>query len=194
MHVIRLADPARDAEAVAAIYRPSVEAGLASFEDTAPDAAAMAQRIAATLQRTPWLVAEEDGRVVGFAYASTHHERAGYRWSVNVSVYVHRGAQGRGVGRRLYGVLLPILARQGFVNVYAGITVPNEASLRLHQAIGMELIGVYRRVGYKAGAWLDVAWYSLRLQEPADPPPEPVPLPELLAADPAAMDGGALRA
>jgi phosphinothricin acetyltransferase len=181
MHIgVRLADPARDAAAVAAIYRPSVEEGLASFEEVAPDAAEMARRMRSTLARTPWLVAEgEGGGVIGYAYAGPHQERPGYRWSVNISVYVAEDARSLGVGRRLYDELLAILRRQGFVNVYAGVTLPNPASVALHEAIGMRRIGVYERVGFKLGSWHDVAWYGLRLAEPGGTPPEPIPLPEL---------------
>jgi L-amino acid N-acyltransferase YncA len=178
---IRLADPDRDAADVSAIYRPSVENGLASFEEVAPDADEMAGRMRRTLDRTPWLVAEDDsGSVVGYAYAGSHHERPGYRWAVNISVYVAEAARSQGVGRRLYDELLSILRRQGFVNVYAGITLSNPASVALHEAIGMRRIGVYERVGFKLGAWRDVAWYGLRLTDPEGVPPEPIPLPELL--------------
>jgi L-amino acid N-acyltransferase YncA len=173
--VVRRADPSRDAPAVAAIYRPAVEDGLASFEETAPDAAAMAERIRTTLERLPWLVAELEGAVVGYAYAAPHHARPGYRWSVNVSVYVRDGATGRGIGRRLYDVLFDLLRQQGIVNVYAGITQPNPASVALHRAMGMTPVATYPRVGFKHGAWHDVAWYWRRLWEPAGPPPEPIP-------------------
>ena len=176
---VRLGDPSRDAAAVADIYRPSVEGGLASFEEAAPDAVEMAARMRSTLARTPWLVAEAEDRVTGFAYAGPHRERAGYRWSVNISVYVAPECHRRGVGRALYDALLDLLRRQRFVNVYAGVTLPNPASEALHAAIGMERVGVYRRVGYKLGAWHDVAWYSLRLSEPDGQPPEPIPLPAL---------------
>ena len=177
---VRLSDPDRDAAVVSAIYRPSVEEGLASFEEVAPDASEMARRMSATLARTPWLVAEDDaGRVIGYAYAGAHQERPGYRWSVNISVYVAEGGRGQGVGRRLYDELLPILRRQGFVKAYAGITLPNPASVALHEAIGMRRIGVYERVGFKLGSWHDVAWYGLRLAQPGGTPPEPIPLPEL---------------
>ena len=179
---IRLADPDRDALDVAAIYRPSVERGLASFEEVAPDADEMTSRIRRTLAHTPWLVAEdEEGTVIAYAYAGTHHERPGYRWAVNISVYVAESARGQGVGRRLYDELLGILRRQGFVNVYAGITLPNPASVALHEAIGMRRVGVYERVGFKLGAWHDVACYGLRLTDPEGAPPEPIPLPELSA-------------
>jgi L-amino acid N-acyltransferase YncA len=173
---IRLADPDRDAAAVAAIYRPHVTDGLASFEEVAPDADEMARRIRTTLQRAPWLVAEDaDGAhrgVIGYAYAAVHRERAGYRWSADVSVYVDASAQGRGVGRALYDDLIGRLREQGFVNVYAGITLPNPASVALHEGIGMRRIGVYERVGWKHGAWHDVAWYGMRIAEPDGPPPE----------------------
>jgi L-amino acid N-acyltransferase YncA len=180
--VVRLADPQRDAAAVAAIYAPAVKAGVASFEEQPPDAAEMARRIARTLARTPWLVAADDGRVIGYAYAGPHRERAGYRWSVNISVYVDRERQGRGIAGMLYGELLAWLRRQGFVNVYAGVTLPNPASVALHEAIGMRRMAVYERIGFKHGQWHDVAWYWLRLMEPDGAPAEPILLPELVGA------------
>lgn len=175
---MRLAHPDRDAAAVAGIYRPAVEASIASFEELPPGAADMAGRMRATLALTPWLVAEDDGgTIVGYAYAGRHRERPGYRWSVDVSVYVAEGRHGQGVGRKLYDALLDILRRQGFVNVYAGIALPNAASVALHERIGMRLVATYERVGFKFGAWHDVAWYGMRLADPRDPPDEPLPLP-----------------
>ena len=180
---IRLADPDRDAPAVAEIYRPSVETGFASFEEVAPSADEMRRRMAGILARTPWLVATEDdpASVIGYAYAGPHRERAGYRWAVDISAYVDGDHRGLGVGSALYEALIPILRDQRFVTVHAGVTQPNEASNRLHRAIGMELVGVYRSVGYKAGAWYDVAWYGMSIAPPAVPPEEPIPLPELRA-------------
>jgi phosphinothricin acetyltransferase len=178
---IRLADPGRDAGAVARIYAPSVLTSLATFEEVAPAAPEMAARMRTVQARTPWLVAVDraDDRVIGYAYASPHHQRAGYRWAVNVSVYVDPGAQGRGVGRALYDRLFGILRRQRFVNAYAGVALPNPASEALHTAVGMGRIGVYRAVGYKHGRWVDVAWYGVRLRDPDDPPAEPIPIGEL---------------
>ncbi len=180
-HVIRLADPERDAGAVAAIYRPAVEGTVATFEEVPPDAAEFAERIRSTQAWTPWLVAEDvaSREVVGYAYASRHRERAGYRWSVDVSAYIAPGHRGLGIGRLLYDALLPILRRQGFVNVYAGIAPPNPASVALHRAIGMRRIGIYEQVGYKFGAWHDVAWYGMRLVDPPAEPSEPIPLADL---------------
>jgi L-amino acid N-acyltransferase YncA len=176
---VRLADPDGDAAAAAAIYRPAVESSVASFEDAAPDAAEMARRMRAILVRTPWLVAVADGAPIGYAYAGSHRDRAGYRWSVDVSAYVHADWQGRRVGRTLYDALLPILRRQRFVNAYAGIALPNPASVALHESIGMRRIGVYERVGFKFGAWHDVAWFGMRLADPVGQPEEPIPLPDL---------------
>jgi L-amino acid N-acyltransferase YncA len=177
---IRLADPDRDPAAIAAIYRPAVEASIASFEEVPPNADEMERRIRATLTRLPWLVAtDERDAVLGYAYAGQHRERAGYRWSADISVYVDATSQRRGVGRALYDALVPTLRRQGFVNLYAGITLPNPASVALHEAIGMRRIGVYQGVGWKSGAWHDVAWFGMRIAEPSEPPAEPIPLPQL---------------
>jgi phosphinothricin acetyltransferase len=176
---VRVADPAGDAARVAQIYRPYVEQTIISFEEVAPTADQMADRMRLTLAWTPWLVAEEDGRVAGYAYATRHRERAGYRWSVDISVYVEQQAIGRGLGSALYRELLDLLRRQRFINVYAGITLPNDASVGLHRAIGMEQIGTYERVGYKFGQWLGVTWFGLRLAEPDEPPAEPIAFPEL---------------
>jgi len=177
---IRTADAERDASRISDIYRPYVEAGVVSFEEVAPTATEMADRIRATLSWTPWLVAEDAAEgVIGYAYASRHRERSGYRWSVDISVYVDAAWHRRGVGRSLYEDLVAILRRQRFVNVYAGITLPNTGSVRLHESIGMKAIGVYQGVGYKFGQWLGVSWYGMRLSEPSDPPLEPIAFREL---------------
>ncbi|MEA2677835.1 MAG: hypothetical protein QOJ81_1976 [Chloroflexota bacterium] len=172
---IRLASVDTDAARVAEIYRPAVEGNFISFEEVAPTAYEMAERMRRVLARLPWLVAEdESGLVVGYAYASPHRERAAYRWSVDISVYVDPAFHRRGIGRLLYDELLKRLRGLGYLNVYAGVTLPNPASVTLHEAIGMHRIGVYERVGYKLGEWRDVAWFGMRLAEPgADPPPEP---------------------
>lgn len=180
----RLADPDRDAAAVAAIYRTVVEESHVSFEMVAPDEAEMARRIRSTLTLTPWLVVGEGGGVKGFAYAASHRSRTAYRRSVDISVYVAESARGQGLGRVLYDALIPLLRRQGFVNVYAGIALPNPTSETLHRGLGMEPIGIYRGVGFKLGRWWDVAWYGMRLADPPDFPTDPVPLPKLSEAPP----------
>jgi L-amino acid N-acyltransferase YncA len=174
---IRRADPATDAAACAAIYAPFVQDTAISFEDQPPDAAQLSERMAELGIRYPWLVAEEDGQVIGYAYASPHRVRAAYRWAADVAIYVDAGHQGRGAGRALYTQLFRLLAGQGFRMACAGITLPNQASVALHERLGFKPVGVYRRIGWKAGAWHDVAWYQRELipDGSEEPPPEPRP-------------------
>ena len=148
----------RDAEACAAIYAPYVTDTAISFETEPPDAAAMAERIAAAQRTHAWLVCEQDGRVVGYAYGGPFRTRAAYRLSCEVSVYVERGRRRTGAGRALYEALLARLTERGYRTALAGMTLPNDASVALHRALGFEPVGTFRRVGYKHGAWHDVAW------------------------------------
>ncbi len=173
---IRDANPDRDAVACAAIYAPHVEGSAVSFEEEASDAAAMAARIAATQATHPWLVAGSGGGLAGFAYGCLHRERAAYRWSADVSIYIDADSRRAGLGRALYAELLDRLRGQGFQLACAGITLPNQASVALHESFGFEPVGVYRRVGWKAGAWRDVGWWHLQLAPPnAERPGEPLP-------------------
>jgi L-amino acid N-acyltransferase YncA len=172
--LIRHATPDGDAAACAAIYAPIVAETVISLEERPPTPAEFAQRIERVSLTHPWLVAEDGGEVVGYAYANRHHERASYRWSADVAVYVAEGRRGRGVGRSLYQMLLPLLAAQNLTVAVAGITLPNDASIALHRSLGFQPVGVYRRIGWKLGAWRDVAWWQLELPG-ADgrPPAEP---------------------
>jgi phosphinothricin acetyltransferase len=173
---IRDADPERDAAACAAIYAPHVEASPTSFEERPPGAEELAARIARTSATHPWLVAEREGRVLGYAYACPHRERPAYRWAVDVSVYVAEGQRGAGVGRCLCETLFERLRGQGFRVACAGITLPNEASVGLHEQLGFVAVGAFRKIGWKAGAWRDVGWWQLDLlPEGGEPPPEPSP-------------------
>jgi phosphinothricin acetyltransferase len=165
---------AGDAAAVAAIYAPIVRDTPISFEVDPPDAGEMGRRIGRIGPVTPWLVCELPLGVAGYAYATSHRERAAYRFSVDVTVYVHEACRGRGVGAALYAALLPILELQGFHRAYAGITLPNPASVRLHESVGFTALAVYREVGWKCGAWRDVGWWERALAECADPPREPL--------------------
>jgi len=165
-----------DAEAVRSIYAPFVSDNATSFEIEPPDITAIEQRIRDLKDQYPWLVFEADGKVLGYAYASPHRTRHAYQWCVDVSVYIHGLAQHCGVGRALYAALFEMLSQQGYVNVYAGITLPNPASVGLHQSLGFVPVGVYSRVGFKFGKWHDVVWLHLRLSE------TPIPTPNLLAA------------
>jgi L-amino acid N-acyltransferase YncA len=171
---IRDADPAHDASACAAIYAPHVEGGAVSFEERAPDAAELAARIERNGASHAWLVAEREGRVVGFAYATAFNERPAYRWSASVSVYVAEGERGAGVGRALYEALFERLRERGFHMACAGITLPNEASVGLHESLGFEQTGLNREIGWKEGAWRDVGWFQLELTPAGEgQPPEP---------------------
>jgi L-amino acid N-acyltransferase YncA len=173
--VIRLATP-NDAVGVQAIYAPIVRDTAISFELEPPTVEDMAKRMAETLARLPWLVCEHRGDILGYVYASQHRTRPAYQWSVDVSVYVHGQARRAGVGRALYRSLFALLALQGFYNAYAGITLPNPASVGLHESLGFQAVGVYRAVGYKLGAWHDVGWWQLTLQERVTPPQLPTDL------------------
>jgi phosphinothricin acetyltransferase len=176
--LIRLAD-VHDAPAVAAIYRPAVTDSVISFELEPPDGAEMGRRIERVRARMPWLVCEAGGEVLGYAYAGLHRERAAYQWSVEVSAYVRGDTRRPGVARALYTSLFAALVVQGFRNAYAGVTLPNAASVGLHTAMGFAPVGVYRGVGYKHGAWHDVAWFERALAPRVADPPASVPLPGL---------------
>jgi phosphinothricin acetyltransferase len=166
-----------DAAAMAAIYRPYVTEAVTSFELEPPDAAEMARRIEVVLALAPWLVALDDtGVPIGYAYASRHAERAAYRWSLDTTVYVRQGDHRRGVGRALYGALFPLLRLQGFYVAHAGVTLPNTASVGLHESFGFLPVGVYPAVGWKLGAWRDVGWWQLPLQERPETPAPPLSL------------------
>ena len=148
-----------DAQALLDIYRPFVESTSVSFELQAPSVHEFAARITKSLARWNWLVAERDGECVGCAYGSPHREREAYAWSVEVSAYVHPNYLRQGVARALYSRLFAELASKGYCNVYAGVTLPNAASIALHLGAGFSSIGVFKAVGRKFGAWQDVAWY-----------------------------------
>jgi L-amino acid N-acyltransferase YncA len=172
---IRSADPEADGGACAAIYAPHVLDGATSFEEAALDATQFAERIAQTMATHPWVVAELDGEVIGYAYACPHRSRPAYRWATDVSVYVAEHRSGRGYGRALYTELLLRLQQQGFHVACAGITLPNEASVALHEDLGFVPVGIYRRIGWKAGSWRDVGWWQLELHPADGPPTDPLP-------------------
>lgn len=162
---IRLASPS-DALGVAEIYGPIVARTPISFETEIPSAQELEARIAAVLCFAPWLVCadQETGSVLGYAYASRHAERAAYAWSVNVSIYVRDRVRRSGVGRALYTTLFSLLRLQRFRAAHAGVTLPNTASVGLHESFGFRPVGVYRSVGFKQGEWRDVGWWQLELE------------------------------
>jgi L-amino acid N-acyltransferase YncA len=169
-----------DASQVQAIYAPFCESSAISFEIVPPSEREMAARIEHTARLYPWLVCADGEQLLGYAYASRHRERAAYRWGVDVSAYVRADCRGQHIGKALYTALLELLRRQGFYKAYAGIALPNPASLNLHRSVGFREVGVYHGAGYKAGAWHDVSWWELALQDEVINPPEPRPITELL--------------
>jgi len=162
-----------DAEQIRSIYAPFCEGTAVSFEVTTPTTVEMQERIRKISAQYPWLVCESGGEVVGYAYACAHRERAAYRWSVDVAVYIAEGKWRSGIGRGLYTSLFKILVLQGHFKAYAGVTLPNPGSVGLHEAMGFTPVGVYRHVGYKSGAWRDVGWWELSLQPECSEPGEP---------------------
>jgi len=163
-----------DAESVAAIYAPVVTGTGISFEETPPAPDEIRRRMLAS-PRLPWLVADDAGRVAGYAYASAHRQRPAYRWSADCSVYLDPAYRGRGLGRLLYEHLISEVRDLGYVSLFAGIALPNEASAGLHEAVGFRLVGVFRNVGYKLGAWRDVGWWQRPLRDAPAGPVEPRP-------------------
>jgi L-amino acid N-acyltransferase YncA len=164
-----------DAAAVRDIYAPIVSESATSFEVLPPDVSEMQRRIQELQGRYPWLVFEGGGEVLGYAYASPHRARSAYQWCVEVSAYVHPRARACGIGRALYTALFELLRRQGYVNAYAGIALPNPASIGLHESLGFTPIGVFQRIGFKFGKWHDVLWLHLRLREDPTPMRDPLP-------------------
>lgn len=161
-----------DADACAAIYAPYVTDTIISFEAVPPNGSEMSARIAAAVGTHAWLVQEEAGRVVGYAYGSPYKPRAAYQWSCEVSVYAELGRRRTGTGRSLYDALFARLVERGFHTAVAGMTVPNDASVGMHTAMGFEPVGVCRRIGWKYGSWHDVAWMQRPLtRDPGAPTP-----------------------
>ncbi|HEU4486814.1 MAG TPA: arsinothricin resistance N-acetyltransferase ArsN1 family B [Povalibacter sp.] len=161
---IRTATPA-DAAACLAIYAPIVDATAISFEAVVPSLQEFSARIESALSAWTWLIAEKNGRCLGYAYGHAHRARAAYRWSVETTIYVDPGCQRQGIGRRLYAQLFSDLAALGYCNAYAGVAQPNEASMALHRSAGFEYIGTFRAVGRKFDRWHDVAWLQRQLRE-----------------------------
>jgi phosphinothricin acetyltransferase len=160
-----------DVPGILDIYAPYILHTAVSFETEVPSKSAFWKRIQAILEESPWLVAEIDGQIAGYAYASAHRSRAAYQWNREVSAYVAEEFQGRGIGKALYTRLFELVKQQGYANLLAGIVMPNPASERFHQKMGFRKVGVYHKVGFKFGAWHDTSWWELSLR---NEPPGPV--------------------
>lgn len=185
---IRLAT-VEDAVELASIYNYYVDNTAFTFEFPAPSVAEFRRRMLATMRSHPYLVYETAGMAAGYAYATKFQERAGYLYDALVSIYIRHDRHGRGIGKKLYSRLLAILEKQGFLMAYACITCPNEKSFGLHAAFGFEKVAVFRRVGFKMGAWRDVAWFEKQLGAFSDQPIPPLALADL----PAGFLGAVLR-
>jgi phosphinothricin acetyltransferase len=172
MSTIRLAT-VDDAAEIAAIYGPYCESSAISFETAAPSSEEMARRIRTIGANRPWVVLQDRNATVGYAYASPHHDRAAYQWSVSTAIYVRQAHRRRGVGRALYTTLFEVLRHLGYFKATAGITLPNPASVGLHETFGFTLVGVYRQIGHKLGAWHDVAWFEAEIQPATGNPAAP---------------------
>lgn len=163
-----------DAGALLDIYRPYIERSTFTFETEVPAIDDFRQRIEHYTANYPWLVAEADEQVIGYAYASRHRERTAYQWCVESSVYVKDEFHGCGIALKLYDALFDLLSRSGYVNVYAGITLPNPASYSFHLKAGFKPVGVYEKIGFKLGQWCDVAWLVKQINPHADTPQTPM--------------------
>lgn len=172
---IRFAEPS-DVAAMQAIYAPNVDGAAISFELVPPTIEEMATRLAKVSKQYPWLVGEVNGQVAGYVYACQHRERAAYRWSVDVTVYIDEVFRRRGIGRALYTSLLELLRLQGFAKAFAGITLPNSGSVGVHEAVGFHKTAVFERVGFKLGDWRDVGWWEIDLASDWSEPTEPIPI------------------
>lgn len=168
---------AEDAAAIAGIYAPYVSGGTVSFETDVPDARAMRARMAASDGLYPWIVATtgeaEGGGILGYAYATRFRDRPAYAYVVETSVYIAGGSTGQGAGRLLYGALIDTLRAQGFTQAIGVISLPNDASIRLHEQVGFRRASVYREIGFKHGRWIDVGFWQCQLHESRVPPVEP---------------------
>lgn len=159
-----------DVPAMLAIYAPFVEHTAVSFEYEVPTEAEFARRLEEHQAAFPWLVCEENGRVMGYAYAGRAFERAAYGWNAEISCYLAPELRGRGVGRRLYAHIEEILTRLGYYKLFAVVTSANAPSVAFHRALGFRDAACFRNVGYKQGGWYDVLWLEKTLCDRPEPP------------------------
>lgn len=176
-----------DAEAALAVYAQYVLNTAITFEYEVPSIEEFTSRITSYAAEFPWLVCLEGDTVVGYAYAGKHRARSAYQWSPESTIYLSEHVHGKGIARILYEALFAILRLQGYYNVYAGVLVPNEKSEKMHLALGFEEIGIFKKVGYKHGAWHDVKWLQLHVAEHIINPPPPKPIHEVINSEEVAL-------
>ncbi|MFW5949982.1 MAG: N-acetyltransferase family protein [archaeon] len=167
-----------DAPSCREIYAPYVRETAVTFEQSVPSPGEFRERMEQLLDSYPWLVSEHENDICGYAYASPHRDRGAYQWSVESSVYVSESFHRSGIATALYNALFAVLREQGYVNVYAGTTLPNPPSVNFHQSIGFESVARYPNAGYKSGEWHDVQWWHYPVQSPPDEPAPPTPIGE----------------
>ncbi|MEL7530294.1 MAG: N-acetyltransferase family protein [Bacteroidota bacterium] len=192
MITFRLAEQ-KDVADIHAIYIPFVTDTHVSFEYEIPSQTEIGQRLQKTLQHYPWIVAQENGKVIGYAYAGSFRYRTAYSWSAESSIYLSPAAQGKGLGKSLYQRLLALLKLQGFQTVYAGISLPNPISQRFHDCMGFEHLQVFQRIGFKKGRWHDVDFWQIVLEQKDDNPRMPRGIGELSQAEIDSVLGGSFR-
>ena len=181
--MLRIAEP-RDAAAIAEIYRPYVEATAISFEERPPTAEEMAVKIEKVGATFPFIVLEEAGEILGYAYATRYRERAAYRWSLEDSVYLRKDAVGRGLGKLLLSALIELLRELGYMKIYAVIAPPNPASIGLHEKLGFLPLCRFSDTAFKLGQWQAIDRMDLTLRAPPPLPPEPIAFPEFASSRP----------
>lgn len=163
----------QDTKAILDIYAPYILNSAFTFETTVPSEQEFAERINTYTQKYPWLIAEDDGKIIGYAYAGKHRDREAYQWCVESSVYVLDEYHGKGIAHHLYNRLFELLKQFGYINVYAAITLPNSKSISFHTKMGFEHFTTFKNIGYKLGKWHDVAWMVKVINEHADDPGAP---------------------
>ncbi len=178
----RVATPL-DSDKILDVYRPYVESTAVTFETVVPTSEEFRCRVEEILTQYPYLVAEADGKILGYSYASPYRSRAGFFWTPELSVYVRQGYQGNGIGTHLYAALLDILRLQGYQNVCSVLSYPNPQSEKLHNRFAFRVVGVQKKCGFKCGQWCDVAILERPLGDYPTPPPTPIPFPQLSTED-----------
>lgn len=168
-----------DAQATLAIYKPYVLNTIITFEHEVPTLAEYLQRIKTNTAEYPWLVCLYNNNIIGYAYASKHRSKAAYQWSPESTVYMSPAFHRKGIARMLYETLFSLLRLQGYFNVYAGVSLPNEKSIGFHKALGFSEIGIFKKAGYKLGNWHDTHWFQLHLSEHILDPPNPKTISEI---------------